>query len=102
MISPTDAFNLACAERGISSAEDFKERLGVPLRSLTIEDALALVSLPGWVLDTWLPRAGQTSIVWVPCAVREYGRLVNIEQCANEDDHDYCMRLQAEYQKGRR
>jgi hypothetical protein len=101
MTNPAEAFNIACAERGIASAEDFRGRFGVPLSSLSIEDALVLVTLPEWVFAVWLPSADPTPCVFVPSAVREFGLLLGVTQQDGETDHDFNLRVKAAFKEGR-
>lgn len=89
----------ALKERGITSAEDFRKRFGAPLAAFTVADALAIVHLPAWVTDVWLPHAGSTHVVAVPQAVRRYGELLGLKQ-RDDDDHDYAARLQAAFKEG--
>jgi hypothetical protein len=90
-----DALAIACRERGIASAEVFRERFGIAPASLTSQAALTLVTTPAWVIEIWLPNAGSTPVVWVPAAVRVHAGGYGIHQQEGESDHAFTLRLQA-------
>lgn len=90
-----DALAAACRERGITSAEAFRQRFGIAPAALTAQAALTLVTTPAWVIEIWLPNAGGTPVVWVPAAVRTYAGVYGIHQRAGESDHAFTLRLQA-------
>lgn len=88
-----EALHVACRERDIRSAADFRARFGIEPAALTPQAALALVTTPDWVMDIWLRSTDPTPAVWIPAAVRAYAGAFGIMQSPDESDRAFNDRL---------